>query len=120
VLVDDDPRQSPLARAALANAELIAIPTAVLCELAWVLRRGYGLGVGEIADAIRRIVGGATVAADRASIDAGLVFLEQGGDFADGVIAYEGAWLGGEVFLSFDEEAVSLAQRQGLAAELPV
>ncbi len=29
--------------------------------------------------------------------------LDAGGDFADGVIAYEGQWLGADTFVSFDE-----------------
>jgi hypothetical protein len=31
--------------------------------------------------------------------------LDAGGDFADGVIAYEGKWLGAETFVSFDKKA---------------
>ena len=41
-----------------------------------------------------------------------------GGDFADGLIAYEGRWLGGETFVSFDEKAVSLIVRQGQQTKL--
>ena len=44
--------------------------------------------------------------------------LEAGGDFADGVIAYEGNWLGGEVFVSFDKRAVALLTVQGRPARL--
>jgi hypothetical protein len=33
---------------------------------------------------------------DRPAVEAGLAVLDAGGDFADGVIAYEGTWLGGE------------------------
>jgi hypothetical protein len=38
-----------------------------------------------------------------------------GGDFADGLIAYEGNWLGAETFVSFDKRAVSLITKQGAA-----
>ncbi|GAB1387989.1 MAG: hypothetical protein AMXMBFR78_31830 [Rubrivivax sp.] len=44
----------------------------------------------------------------------GLALLEAGGDFAGGVIAYEGARLGGEVFASFDAKAVRLLAQQGV------
>jgi predicted nucleic-acid-binding protein len=30
------------------------------------------------------------------------------GEFADGVIAFEGKWFGGETFVSFDKKAVRL------------
>jgi predicted nucleic-acid-binding protein len=44
--------------------------------------------------------------------------LEAGGDFADGVIAHEGQWLGGETFVSFDVQAVRLLERSGVKARL--
>ncbi|WP_020175772.1 hypothetical protein [Methyloferula stellata] len=36
-----------------------------------------------------------------------------GGIFADGVIAYEGRWLGAEAFVSFDKKAVKLIETNG-------
>jgi predicted nucleic-acid-binding protein len=50
--------------------------------------------------------------------DAGLAVLNAVGDFADGLIAYEGSWLGGDIFMSFDETAVSLIAKQGQRAKL--
>ncbi len=44
--------------------------------------------------------------------------LEAGGDFADGVIAYDGAFLGAETFVSFDRKAVALLAGQGRATKL--
>jgi len=44
--------------------------------------------------------------------------LKSGGDFADGLIAYEGAWLGGDTFVSFDKRAVSLLSDKGMRAKL--
>ena len=38
--------------------------------------------------------------------------------FADGLIAYEGKWLGGDTFVSFDKKAVPLLSGQGEAARL--
>jgi predicted nucleic-acid-binding protein len=44
---------------------------------------------------------GKNVALDRPAVEAGLALLEKDGDFADGVIACEGAWLGADEFVSF-------------------
>ena len=55
---------------------------------------------------------------NRPTLEAGLLMLEAGGDFADGVIAYEGKWLGGETFVSFDKQAVALLTAQGQSAWL--
>ena len=38
--------------------------------------------------------------------------------FADGVIAYEGSWLGADTFVSFDKKAVRLMEAQGKSARL--
>jgi len=55
---------------------------------------------------------------NRPAVEAGLSFLDAGGDFADGIIAFEGSWLGGEVFVSFDKKAVALLNEQGQSARL--
>ena len=44
--------------------------------------------------------------------------MQSGADFADGVIAYEGHWLGGETFVSFDKKAVAAVEKQGQKAKL--
>jgi predicted nucleic-acid-binding protein len=72
-----------------------------------------------IADAIRRLVETRNVVVNRPAVEAGLNVFTAGGDFADGVIAYDGSWHGGgETFLSFDKKAVSVLAAQGHAAQL--
>ncbi len=95
VITGDDARESRLAEAQLADADLVALPLTMLCELVWVLARGYKISFAEIAVAISRLVNAANVAVDRRAVAAGLAMLQAGGDFADGVIAHEGIGLGG-------------------------
>jgi predicted nucleic-acid-binding protein len=116
--VGDDPVQTPVAERVLREAETIAVPVPVLCEFVWVLARGYRRDATEIAASIRRLVDSATVSVDHPAVEAGLRFLEAGGDFADGVIAFEGRRLGGDVFASFDQKAVSIARQGGVQARL--
>jgi predicted nucleic-acid-binding protein len=118
VLTGDDARQSAIAEAELAQADVIALALPALCELVWILSRGYRIPQVEIAEAIRRLMSGANVVANRPAIEAGLAVLDAGGDFADGAIAYEGRWLGAETFLSFDRTAVKLVKGQGGDARL--
>ena len=107
-LTGDDVEQSQVATAELAAADLVALPLATLCELVWVLNRGYRITLADIAEAIQRLINSANVVVNRPGVEAGLALLKAGGDFADGVIAYEGSWLGADVFLSFDTKAVRL------------
>ena len=118
VAVADDPGQSALAIATMREADLIAITLPSLCEFVWVLARLYKRETADIATAIRRLITSATVVADRPAVDAGLAVLEAGGDFADGVIAFEGRRLGGAVFTSFDIAAVKLILANGGEARL--
>src|SRR5215831_11999147 len=116
--VQDEPHQARQAAKVLQQAELVAVPIPVLCELVWVFRRGYKKSVSDVSDAIHRLMKSAHVAMNRPAVEAGLAALDRGGDFADGVIAYEGEWLGAEEFVSFDAKAVSLLQAQGSRARL--
>jgi len=118
VLVSDDEAQSQAAIEALENAELVAVSLQSLCELCWVLMRSYEVPRADIAKAIRGLMQTRHVVLNRPAAEAGLAMLEAGGDFADGVIAAEGAWLGGEMFVSFDRKAVLLMAKQGKQAKL--
>jgi predicted nucleic-acid-binding protein len=117
-IVADDLRQARLAQAALAEAKLVAVTLATLCEFVWVLARGYAIPAADIAASIRRLVDSANVEANRPAVEAGLALLEDGGDFADGIVAFEGAALGADVFVSFDKDAVKRLDRLGRRSAL--
>src|ERR1700733_12643321 len=114
----DHEHQSRVAQTTLKKAELVAIPIPALCELVWVLSQGYKIPPAEIAEAIRRLMNGENAVVNRPAAEAGLTVLDAGGDFADGVIAYEGSWLGAETFVSFDKKAVEMLAAQGGSAGL--
>lgn len=117
-VVRDDPAQARAAIKVLSDAELIAIALPCLCELVWVLRGVYGLPAADAASAVRALLATANVEMNRPAVEAGLSMLDAGGDFSDGVIAYEGNWLGGEMFVSFDKKAVALLKAQGQTARV--
>jgi predicted nucleic-acid-binding protein len=117
-VVRDDEKQARTAARLLKNAELIAVSLPCLCEFVWVLRQVYNFDRNDIAAALEALLAAANVVVNRPAVDAGLAILNAGGDFADGLMAYEGCWLGGEIFVSFDKKAVSLISRQGQKAEL--
>jgi predicted nucleic-acid-binding protein len=116
--LSDDPRQSPIAGKVLQSADLVAVPIPVLCEFVWVLRQGLNISSLEVARSIRSLIDSWNVVTNRPAVEAGLAFLDKGGDFADGVIAYEGEWLGAEEFVSFDKQAVVLLKSQGKKARM--
>lgn len=117
-LVRDDPKQAAAADRVLKSATVIAVTLPCLCELVWVLLKVYSLSRTDVAAAMRALLAIGNVEADRPAAEAGLAVLEAGGDFADGVIAYDGSRLGGQTFVSFDRQAVKLLQAAGVAARL--
>lgn len=117
-LLMDDARQGRAAAKLLKDASLIAVPLPCLCELVWILRRGAGLAKDDILRAIQALISAENVVVNRPAVEAGLEMFAAGGDFADGVMAHEGQWLGGETFVSFDKAAVMLLTAQGQAARL--
>lgn len=115
--LEDHPEQSKVAQAVLERAEIVALPLTTLCELVWVLR-SYKIGPVDIAATVQDLINGANVVVNRPAADAGLAMLNAGGDFADGVIAFEGNWLGADTFVSFDKRAVNLLEASGRSARL--
>src|ERR1700691_1014537 len=114
-VLKDDAKQARKAIKLLEEAALIAVSLPCLCELVWVLRRGARLPTADVAEAIRALLDADNVAMNRPAVEMGLSMLEAGGDFADGIIAYECHWLGGEAFVSFDAEAVRRLSERGQA-----
>jgi predicted nucleic-acid-binding protein len=102
----DDKKQSRIAQAELAKADVVAIALPALCEFVWVLSNGYKVPTVDIANAIRVLCNSSNVVVRREAVEAGLAMMESGGDFADGAIAFEGRDLGGHQFISFDRQAV--------------
>ena len=114
----DDAAQAAVALRVLKKATLIAVPSPALCEMVWVLLRGYRYTPAQVAHALRALLQVQHVVCHPPAVLAGLALLEAGGDFADGVIAVEGNVLGGAEFLSFDQQAVKLLKTQKRKARL--
>ena len=112
-ITGDDPKQARIAQTELAQAEAVAIAIPALCELVWVLDQGYKISLPQISQIIRDLLDSANVIVNRPAAEAGLSLLDAGGDFADGVIAFDGRRLGADMFVSFDKQAVKLLEAQG-------
>ncbi|OYV62857.1 MAG: VapC toxin family PIN domain ribonuclease [Acidiphilium sp. 21-62-4] len=117
-ILQDDVAQCHRAREMLRGSTLIAVSLPSLCELVWILRQGAKLPREDVSTAIRALLDAGNVVMNRPAVEAGIAMLDAGGDFADGIMAHEGKWLGGETFVSFDRQAVKLLSEQGESAQL--
>jgi len=118
IIVRDDPRQAKAALDLLEKAEKITVSLPALCETVWVLQSTYHLNSLQIAESLETLLRARNVVTNRPAVELGLRILRTGGDFADAIIAYEGIWLGGDVFTSFDKKAVKLLAKQGQQTKL--
>ncbi len=119
IVLDDDPCQKALVEKAFEGADMIVIVVASLCEVCWVLRSQFSVSAANIGLAIRQLLLIPRGEVDREAADAGLEVLDLGGDFADGLIAFEGRRRGGSIFMSFDRGAIRRLRRLGFDARAP-
>jgi predicted nucleic-acid-binding protein len=108
----DHPQESPKAEAFLREHDIV-VGNQTLCELLWVLRRLYKFNAAELRQAITYLTLAQSVTLDSAAVTNGLLFMDAGGDFADGVIAYEGRRLGSATIATFDRKAAALLEKAG-------
>ena len=119
LVIEDDATQTRAVQQLFATADAIAIGVSCLCEFAWVLRSSYGYATADIAEAMRTLLSARAIRVDWGAVEAGVNVLEEGGDFADGVIAFEGAVLGGRVHMTFDRKAIRALKRIAIEAQRP-
>ncbi len=111
-IVQDDPEQSRIAAECIEQRCTSDSPglvnLVVLCELTWVLARGYGYGRNTVADVLRGILSSPElrVVEDEAVWQA-LKYYEQGtADFADNLIGVLNRRAGAPATVTFDQRAV--------------
>jgi predicted nucleic-acid-binding protein len=116
--VRDNARQARAAAGLLRDAEVIVVSLTAVCEFVAVLRSVYKIGREDVTAALRALLDAGNVEINRPAVEAGMTVMNAGGEFADGVIAYEGQWAGGETFVSFDKQAFPVAAVLGQKAKL--
>ena len=104
----DDEAQAIEAANAIEGADAMVVPTIVLCELVWVLKRAYRYACPEIIHILRRLVAIRAVDIERPAAEAGIAMLARGGDFADGVVWHDANRTRCDRIVTFDEGFVWL------------
>ena len=118
VILQDDLTQAELANNLLRQSSLIIISLPCLCEVVWVLRSWAKFSNERIALILQKLLNIPNVEVNRIAAQNGIKMLQNGGDFADAIMGYEGSILGCEVFYSFDKKAVKLLKEQGKSVAL--
>lgn len=115
LLLKDDEVQSAVVRKLFACEQYeFIVPTTVLCEIVWVMKKRYKLSNLFIAEIIHNFVLLSNVTVDYEQFIRGLKFLQKGGDFADGVIAHQVQDYHNASLLTFDKKAQKIATQLNL------
>lgn len=109
-IMQDDPKQSPLATALVESLSADApgfVPQIALIELVWVLSSAYGLDRTQLSAALDGLLRSKEIVVERAEIvwKALRVFQGSGADFADCLIERAAATAGCERTVTFDRGA---------------
>lgn len=113
-LMQDDPRQSPMANRLIESLTAEApgfVPVVVLIELVWVLTGSYGLGRTQVATVLGTLLRSKELVIDRAELVAQALkrYGTSSADFADALIERLASAAGCAVTMTFDAGAVKAA-----------
>lgn len=118
-LLADDPIQSPIARSYFVNREnTLIIDTVVLCEAVWVMKKRSKLKNQKIVQILQGLTIEPHIKLDKEKFNQGIEFLQNGGDFANGIIFYQSSQFDNAKVLSFDKKAKKLAESVGIKLEI--
>ncbi|OOR87215.1 hypothetical protein B0181_10875 [Moraxella caviae] len=118
-LLRDDERQYQLAKPYfISKQHNLYLPIHVLCEAVWFIKHRLKVPRCAIAALLTDLVASDNVITEKNSFDQGIAFLQNGGDFADGVIADFVCHLEDAVLLTFDKNASKIADKFNITNEL--
>ena len=106
----DDENQAQTAADLIEAADQVHVSTVVLCEVVWVLTRGYRYQRNEVVPVLERLIAGREFEVDQVAARTGLRLFEAGGDFADGVILDDMQSASCEFLATFDRDFARLIE----------
>lgn len=117
-LLNDNAQQNAIATQYLDNSEITCVlPVMTFCEIDWVLRKKLKIPRLDVINFFERLTKKPNVVFDKSLFEIGLYFLKNGGDFADGVIAYKATQFDNAKLLTFDKKSQKLAQKLKVAVQ---
>lgn len=110
-LVQDDPLQSKEANRIIENEKIIFINHIVLCELVWVLRRGYNYDKPTVTETLEKILLTRQFEIEEKNIawHALTEFKKSSADYSDCLIGIKNQHAGCDFSFTFDQKAGSLS-----------
>lgn len=118
-LLKDDEWQYAIAEPYfISKQHQLYLPIHSLCEVVWLMKNKLKVPRQVIVDILLDLTSSSNVSTEQQIFDKGMMFLKNGGDFADGVIASFTQTIENSVFLTFDKNLSKVADKLNIASKL--
>lgn len=118
-LLKDDEWQYAIAEPYfISKQHQLYLPIHSLCEVVWLMKNKLKVPRQVIVDILLDLTSSSNVSTEQQIFDKGMMFLKNGGDFADGVIASFTQTIEYSVFLTFDKNLSKVADKLNIASKL--
>lgn len=118
-LLKDDEWQYAIAEPYfISKQHQLYLPIHSLCEVVWLMKNKLKVPRQVIIDILLDLTSSSNVSTEQQIFDKGMMFLKNGGDFADGVIASFTQTIENSVFLTFDKNLSKVADKLNIASKL--
>lgn len=118
-LLKDDKNQYALAEPYfISKQHQLYLPIHSLCEVVWLMKNKLKVPRQVIIDILLDLTSATNVITDQHSFDKGIMFLKNGGDFADGVIANVTQNIENSVLLTFDKNSSKVSNKLNIPNQL--
>lgn len=119
ILNDDAKQHAKVKKYFISNELFLYLPIMTVCETIWVIKDKMKIPRQSVIQILTALVEQDNILTATEAFDYGMKFLKSGGDFADGVIAYQVSQYENVSLLTFDKKAQSIARQLNIACIEP-
>ena len=115
ILNDDAKQHAKVRKYFISNELLLYLPIMTLCETIWVIKDKMKIPRQSVIQILTALVEQNNILTANEAFDYGMKFLKSGGDFADGVIAYQTQCHDNAILLTFDKKSHKIAKQLNIS-----
>lgn len=111
ILNDDAKQHAKVKKYFISNELFLYLPIMTVCETIWVIKDKMKIPQQSVIQILTALVEQDNILTATETFNYGMKFLKSGGDFADGVIAYQAQCHDNATLLTFDKKAQKIAKQ---------
>ncbi|WP_230659187.1 PIN domain-containing protein [Psychrobacter sp. I-STPA10] len=119
ILNDDAKQHAKVKKYFISNELFLYLPIMTVCETIWVIKDKMKIPRQSVIQILTALVEQDNILIATEAFDYGMNFLKSGGDFADGVIAYQAHCHDNATLLTFDKKSQKIAKQLAITCIEP-